>query len=224
MQRAPVGFTHIYVLIDPRSGLVRYVGRSVSPHLRISGHIADAKNMRDVANKGKWLRSLLKAGKRPIVAIVDTVPESLRDEHEIWWVAAYRRQGVRLVNSCDGGGGIVGYKHSPERIAKFTASLRGKCKSYEHRRNISNAKLGTKWTPLQRSSILKARGESLECMSRNTVGVRNPRAVITEADVQEIRRLAAERSIKQSVIAARYGIKLVTVEKIVARKIWKHVA
>jgi hypothetical protein len=79
-----------------------------------------------------------------------------------------------------------------------------------------------RWTKKMRAAITA--GRTGESMRRNTKGSRNPRAKLTEADVTEIRRLAAERVMFQRDIALRFGVCLVTVEKIIARKLWSHIA
>lgn len=54
-------------------------------------------------------------------------------------------------------------------------------------------------------------------------GVANPRARLTERDVRVIRRAAALR-IRQRAIAERYGISVPTVQAIIYRRNWRHVA
>lgn len=57
----------------------------------------------------------------------------------------------------------------------------------------------------------------------STVGTANVKAVLTEDDVREIRRLYAIGNLYQWQIASKYGISDCTVSLIVKRKIWTHI-
>lgn len=64
---------YIYVLIDPRNGEVRYVGRTQVPKHRLHGHILDGRKTRGSRGpikKVKWLRSIIADNKLPVMEIV----------------------------------------------------------------------------------------------------------------------------------------------------------
>jgi IS30 family transposase len=56
---------------------------------------------------------------------------------------------------------------------------------------------------------------------RMAVGEQLPQAKLTEADVVEIRRLAA--TLSNTAIAKRYGVLPGAISRVVARKRWAHV-
>ncbi len=54
-------------------------------------------------------------------------------------------------------------------------------------------------------------------------GEKNGRAVLTEADVLEIRRLKLETKVTSAALAKRYSISLGQVQNILSRKCWSHI-
>jgi hypothetical protein len=61
----------IYHLIDPESGLVRYVGMSQNPRNRLVAHIAESKITQNTEKKA-WIHGLLRKNKAPILGIVSS--------------------------------------------------------------------------------------------------------------------------------------------------------
>lgn len=107
----------IYVLKDPRTGLVRYVGwttKTVDKRLKV--HIWDAKG-KAKTHRHRWILSVLAAGLQPEIVVVEIGEGSGWSEAEKRWITHYRRAGAALVNGTDGGQGLVG--ETPEaRIAR----------------------------------------------------------------------------------------------------------
>lgn len=114
----------IYGLIDPRTTLLRYVGKSYNPIERFSQHIRDCS--RERTRKANWIRSLLKLGLKPQLEILETVEGSGNIE-ERFYIALFRAFGADLVNATAGGDGV-----------EFTAEIRAK---------MSAAQLGKKRGP-----------------------------------------------------------------------------
>ena len=90
----------IYGLLDPRTGYVRYVGRSKNiknryyTHLRGAGHLPVAC----------WVRSLKAVGLKPKLAIIEeTQAPETKEAH---WIREYREKGQADLNLHDGGAGI----------------------------------------------------------------------------------------------------------------------
>ncbi len=74
----------------------------------------------------------------------------------------------------------------------------------------------------------KARGTVGEKATVNrfpgiTRGEKNAAALLTEADVREIRRLVAQRIMSQREAARKYGVAFPTINDIVKYRNWKHV-
>jgi len=65
--------SYIYGLVDPRTGQIRYIGRSEAPERRLSHHMSTARTGNDATPKADWLRELIAANTSPLVAILYTV-------------------------------------------------------------------------------------------------------------------------------------------------------
>lgn len=68
---------YVYHLIDPRTGVVRYVGKAASPKSRLKGHIAEAQK-RQVTEKQKWIAELLALGREPLLVIAASAPDDVQ--------------------------------------------------------------------------------------------------------------------------------------------------
>ena len=128
----------IYALIDPRSGEIRYIGKTVrTAHRRLRRHLARCYLDEGDTHKNRWLRQLLALGIEPRIEILERC--STEDEltvAECRHIAEHRALGCRLTNSTDGGEGMTGWKHTAESIAKLRHALTGKPKSAAHRAKI----------------------------------------------------------------------------------------
>lgn len=114
----------IYVLIDPRSNEVRYVGWSSDVRARFGAHLREAKRAR--THKERWIAGLLAAGLRPICEVVETGLGEGWADAERRQIADYRAAGARLTNATDGGDGISGYRATPEYRARLSAMRKGR--------------------------------------------------------------------------------------------------
>src|SRR5207302_1874057 len=83
------GTTHIYVLIDPRNGEVRYVGKTVDIDDRLRRHLQILEN----THKSHWIRQLLKLGLTPQMEVVETVLGSGATQ-ERQWIAKLKASGT----------------------------------------------------------------------------------------------------------------------------------
>lgn len=93
--------THfIYALLDPDSGKIRYVGKSVDPHKRLKGHFLNARccNPNENQKKCEWLTRLVEQGKEPLVLILEEASEVNWKEREFQWIKKLRRAGQPLFN------------------------------------------------------------------------------------------------------------------------------
>ena len=101
--------TAIYVLIDPRTEEIRYVGKtSRQLELRLRGH-------RRVFD---W---------NPRIELVQEVPDDFWQEAERYWITYFRAIGCPLANVNSGGGGVaIGYRQSKEHSARISAALKGR--------------------------------------------------------------------------------------------------
>ena len=126
----------IYVLIDPRDGRVRYVGKTANPVKRLPGHLAEARGERH--RRACWLRALLALGLEPTLEVIEEVAGN-GNERERFWIALYRSEGHDLVNGTDGGEGVT---MTPEMRAKIGNANRGKIRTLEAREAMSTSRRG----------------------------------------------------------------------------------
>jgi len=103
----------IYVLRDPVSLEVRYVGQTGQTLLnRLKGHIADSKRRPDNP-KAQWINSVKTYGQNLLIELL----EEAVIEREDFWIQKYRDEGSRLFNIIKGGTcGPIGLKktHCPQ--------------------------------------------------------------------------------------------------------------
>lgn len=115
----------VYVICDPRTDVVRYVGTTQkNPNRRFQHHVNTAKSGRSHTHCGNWLRSLLSIGVNPLFRIVETGVGAGWSEAEKRWIAKFKKEGVPLTNHTDGGEGHTGYQHSAATRAKRSASMK----------------------------------------------------------------------------------------------------
>lgn len=196
----PLRLGQIYGLLDPRDGLLRYVGQTIQPlKLRLLDHCKGNYPCR----KTSWVKSLKKLGLRPrIVPLESEIHPSLLNESEAAWIAIARATGATLLNHTDGGGFE---NRSPESNAKIAAKLRGRKRPAHVIAILRASNLGRKATPEARANMSKAqlgRKHSEETKAKISLGnrlvIKKPLPPLTEAHKQKLRdhlrRVRFERS------------------------------
>lgn len=158
---------YIYLLKDPDTDAIRYVGKTTDPARRLNAHIGHARAGKKY-HVCRWIKSLLDSGKLPIMEIVDEVADEEWESVERYYISALRKSHD-LTNISDGGNG-VDVVHTPEWIAKIVASRRangGWILDQEARTKISNTlkkrhdqgcKNGHPWT--DENTIIVVNGNS----------------------------------------------------------------
>lgn len=114
--------TYIYVLIDPRDGAFRYVGKANIPERRLRAHINHAR-MGNADHKSRWIAAVLRAGLRPLCQTLEECNYSVWKERECHWIAKMRADGHDLTNAKDGGDG---FDPDESTRVKMSAAKRGK--------------------------------------------------------------------------------------------------
>lgn len=99
---------YIYSLADPRTGSVRYIGKSIDPRSRYNTHLTHARCSRENTHVSKWIKTVLAEGLKPIVNIIDVCNASNWEEREIYYIKHYKTLGCDLTNLEPGG---VSTKH-----------------------------------------------------------------------------------------------------------------
>lgn len=142
--------TFIYALNDPETGECRYVGKANDPHYRLYQHLREGHYTKKSCHRTNWIKSLFARGLKPLLEILQEVPET---EWELWervWIKASNKIGMDLTNSTAGGDcgpDRTGKKHRPETLAKLSASGKGRKLTSETRAKICASRKGQKPTP-----------------------------------------------------------------------------
>lgn len=116
--------TYIYTLSDETG--IRYVGKSDNPNYRFKIHLKECKNSK--TRKEKWIQSLLRQNKKPIMEVIDEVDQDDWEFYEKYWICQLRNWGFNLVNGTSGGEGSDGFKnkkHSLEAKKSISKKLKG---------------------------------------------------------------------------------------------------
>lgn len=102
---------YIYGLEDPRTGEIRYVGKTVQKlSKRIESHCTPSK-LAARTHKNSWLKNLRNEGLKPEAVVIQVLPEADLSTAEIYWISTLRDRGFDLTNGTDGGDGATAGKH-----------------------------------------------------------------------------------------------------------------
>lgn len=146
----------IYALIDPRTGLVRYVGSSRCGLARPKQHRWPSTRTRKT-HTGAWLRSLHREGLSFEIAVLDVASDTdALYTLERWWIAYGRASGWDLTNHTIGGEGLVGWVPTQETRAKISRAHLGRKLSSETRSKMSSAHKGIVFSPEHRERLSQA--------------------------------------------------------------------
>src|SRR5205085_6462465 len=120
------------------NGCIRDVGKTNNLRRRIWNHTVPSK-LKGSCHRQNWLRQLRIEKLKPVVQILETVPEN-KDwiEVERKWIRELRAKGYELVNTTEGGEGgatMTGRKRlvSAETRAKISANRRGITPAYSEK-------------------------------------------------------------------------------------------
>lgn len=98
----------IYALVDPRTNVIRYVGKCVGPpHRRLKSHLYEAQYGVRHNHRLAWMRSLFAAGLKPYLSVLEgSLASEQAGSRERDWIAYFRSAGVPLTNGTVGGEGM----------------------------------------------------------------------------------------------------------------------
>jgi hypothetical protein len=167
----------IYGLVDPRTGAIRYIGKTVRGITRVRAH--GQRMHEEHTHKSAWLKQLRAAGLRYKVLVLEELPAEELCAAEVRWIALARKIGWALTNLTDGGDGAHGCRQSTETRKKRAMVLRGQKRTPEQRARYSAAFKGVKKSDAHRAAITAAsRARAATETFRLEVSRRNSRAVI----------------------------------------------
>jgi hypothetical protein len=130
---------YIYILIDPETYQVKYIGKSNDTKRRFRDHLKEARRGTKTYVYN-WIRSLLVKDLIPIIDIIEECNEINWKERECYWIAFYTKCGVKLCNLTIGGDGN---NMLPEVRTRLSNSLKGIPKSEETKRRMKANHVGT---------------------------------------------------------------------------------
>jgi group I intron endonuclease len=157
----------IYSLIDPFTLELRYVGKTERIFQRLHDHCNDKSK----THKANWIRSIINRGKTPIQLILEVLTDNSDwQERETYWIKHYRDLGFKLVNSTDGGDGVVnlsqesrnkiintwlGRKHKLETLIKISEASKGRKHNEEWRKFMHDKLKGRYFSEQDRIKLSK---------------------------------------------------------------------
>lgn len=128
----------IYALVDPRTGFIRYVGKTSCPlNRRLAGHINDSLRRRFQVPRFRWIGRLLNAGLRPEIVELEQC-EDWQDAEQ-FWISYLRFVGCDLLNATAGGDGTHGHRHKPETKERQRLAAINRCLSTSEREKTGAA-------------------------------------------------------------------------------------
>lgn len=135
----------IYGLIDPRTKLVRYIGKTACGMFRPLQHAY--RTVRTNTYCGRWLRQLATLDLEYEITILEQLPsENALNAAEIWWIAYGRALGWPLTNLTSGGTGAstgaANVAKRPEVRAKISKASSGRTHSESAKQLMRAARLG----------------------------------------------------------------------------------
>ena len=134
----------IYGLLDPRTGDLRYVGKSVNGLGRPKTHTYPSVLRKEGGtHKANWIRQLQKLRMAPQIIVLEKDVQGDLYEVEQQWIKKMREEGWPLTNLTDGGPGTEGFQHSAKSRAKMSKAMRGRRLgvrfSEHHKKKIAKA-------------------------------------------------------------------------------------
>ena len=115
---------YVYTLSDPRTNVVRYVGKTKQPDDRLRRHMQKSylEKYDKNTHKSNWIKSLLNEDVKPEMNIIDVGDSDNINELEVYWIEQFRQWGFKLTNLSEGGEvGVdwTGRKHKKSSIEKM---------------------------------------------------------------------------------------------------------
>lgn len=156
--------TFIYGLTDPRTGVVRYVGKANDPQLRLTQHLKEEGR----THKFYWIRHLAKLNLEPGLVIL----EEVGGEKEAWGEAERKwiSQLPNLTNGTKGGDGVdtesakvIAARPEVREMRLASSAKTYKTKEYKEKKSKSSK---ATWVSSRRKRIRTACAEGLALLPK----------------------------------------------------------
>ena len=117
--------TFLYILKDPETEEIRYVGKTVKKlEYRLKQHISACK--REKNHRTNWILSVINKNLKPLIEQIDECKWCESQAKETYWISYYKNLGYNLVNATEGGEGNLGWIQQEETINKRKETNRKK--------------------------------------------------------------------------------------------------
>lgn len=207
---------YIYALVDPRTGLIRYIGKTIqSAAARLMAHLQD----RGRCHRVNWIAELSRLGLKPEIRLIERLEGSIPwQEAERHWIAYGRKNGWPLTNNTSGGDGVSDLP--PETRARMRLTWLGRKHSEETKQRLSVARRGRITKPETRIKQREAMtGRKILWIDKISEANRK----LTTAQTEEITtRLAAGERVTD--LACEFGVHRTTLSKIKTGKYFNELA
>ena len=151
----------IYTLSDPRTNVVKYVGKTTNLKRRYQTYMKESRKKNKNSLIINWIESLSNIGLKPKMDIIDEIYGEWQ-WLEQYWISQFKTWGFKLKNMTEGGD--YNPSNLPEVRYKISKALKGVKKTEEHKLKISKSKIGNSVHNLN----------SKKKISEATVGENNP--------------------------------------------------
>jgi len=95
--------TFIYALKDPRTNIIRYIGKANEPYKRYKNHLNKCRDKN--THKRNWINSLREEKLKPVLEILEEVSIDKWKDYERMYIKKYI--DCDLMNYTDGGDGAT---------------------------------------------------------------------------------------------------------------------
>lgn len=214
--------TFIYILIDPRTNQVRYVGKTDNLRKRYNHHLI----YNGKSHKTSWIKNLKSDNQKPIMEVVDEV---LLVDWKFWeryWISQFKTWGFDLVNNTDGGEGFASGELNPAHLPHVKAIRskvhKGKVVSQKVRNKISKTLTGRE-NP-EHSKRMSGRKQSEKQKKNKGLALRGKNTKLTVDIVKQIKQLLKNKTNKTfKEIGEIFGVSKDIIKKIKYKKAWTYV-
>jgi len=196
----------IYGLVDPRTDLIRYIGKSIKPIDRLANHCNEPPSR---CHRSSWIQSLKREGLRPYIVFLESLEgEWPWQETERFWIAYGRAHGWPLTNNTDGGEGVEGLPEETRQRMRLT--WLGRKHTEESRRKLRIARAKRKTSDATRLKMsLSQKGRKITWIDK----ISEANKKLTPAQQEEILlRIKSGEMVKD--LAKEYGVHRTTISKV----------
>jgi len=127
----PLETSFIYALIDPRTGMIRYIGKTSRGIDRVQEHWKRKQERDRNDHCHAWIRSLLREKQIPDFEVLEYTVDFVCAE--VFWIGYFRMVGADLTNMTEGGEGA---RQTLETRLKISKTMAGRASPLKGRKSV----------------------------------------------------------------------------------------